>query len=131
MSITFELNDTPYVSELVEEPDGEPWETQVPAPGWISINMSNTNATDLLMLLDRANDAKKGYGTWDLETIHDILRRLVKLRNMQSKSFEKPTKISGDFVDIGRDSEYVDRKLNQMNVLLRSALEKQTVVTFS
>lgn len=131
MSITFRLNNTPYRKVTVTEPDGETWEDTVPEDGWTEINMAQTNATDLLNLLNRPADAKKQYGTWDLETVALIMRRLVKLRNMQSTSFEKTTKVGENFVEIGRDSEYVDRKLNQMNVLLRSALEKQIVVTFS
>jgi hypothetical protein len=131
MSITFRLNNTPYRKVTVTEPDGEAWEDTVPEDGWTEINMSQTNAMDLLNLLNRPADAKKQYGTWDLETVAVIMRRLVKLRNMQSTSFEKTTKVEGNFVEIDRDSEYVDRKLNQMNVLLRSALEKQIVVTFS
>ena len=126
MSVTFETIDTEY--EDVTE-DG--YTFSQPKEGYISINMANTNAADMLRLLGRNADAVSLCGSWDKEDMHNILRRLVKLKNIDNGSaFEKPTVVSGNMIHVGRDSDYVDLRVKQLMALLKDALNREVTVRF-
>ena len=125
MSVTFETVDTEYVE--VEE-DG--FKYSVPAPGFHSINLSNTNASDLLRLLGRSRDAAEYCGVWNRKNLHEIMSALVKLKNMNSSDFEKPDNHQGNMVDIGRTADYVARRLDSMMALVKDALDRGVDVRF-
>lgn len=126
MSVTFEAVDTEYVE--VEE-DGFKYST--PAPGFHSINMSNANAADFLRLLGRFRDSEELCGTWQKDEIHNVMRAIIKLKNMNSSDFEKPDSHQGNIIDIGRSADYVARRLDSMMALLKDALIRSVDVRFS
>ena len=131
MSITFSTPDTQY-EKLVPYPDEDPeFEIEVPRAGFVELNMSNVNACDMLRLLGREYDARRSFGSWGAAEQEEILAKLVRMRNMNDKSFEKPT--TGEdtnLVMIGRSSEYVFQRTGQMIELIKGALARNVNVNF-
>lgn len=131
MSITFSTPDTQY-KKTVPYPDQDPdFEIEVPEDGFVELNMSNVNACDMLRLLGREYDARRSFGSWGAAEQEEILAKLVRMRNMNDKSFEKPT--TGEdtnLVMIGRSSEYVFQRTGQMIELIKGALARNVNVNF-
>lgn len=129
MSVTFELVDTPYVEVFICG-DGieEGYTDMEPASGYISINLANTNAYDLLLLLNRGKDAKRMHGTWSLEIVPELLGLTRKLKSIE---FEKETIVNGNFVYNGRTKEQAASTLGRLQALLEDAIKREKGVTFS
>lgn len=131
MSITFFTPDTQY-EEIVPYPEQDPdYKMEVPKAGFVEVNMSNVNACDLLRLLGRESDARASCGSWNADVQEEVLAKLIKMRNMDDKSFEKPT--TGEdtnLVMIGRSSEYVFQRTGQMIELIKGALARNVNVNF-
>jgi len=123
MSVTFSLKDTPYDKVITEY--GEDY---VPKDGWLELNLCNTNAADLLVLLNRSKDARNLYGEWRITELHDILQLLRKLNSIE---FEKETLVDGNLVVCGRDPEYASTRVGQMRKLVELAISKDTSIVFS
>lgn len=126
MSVTFSIEDTPFVETTCED-GGYTWKESSPAEGWLVFNMSNINAYDFFMLLNRQNDAKRLYGTW---TVPELSNILMLLRKLNSIEFEKETKVNGNIVECGRDKAYVTGRLGQMRKLVELGISKQKPVVF-
>ena len=128
MSVTFRIEKATYHT-IQPYPETEPdWTEEVPDEPFSEINLSNINATDLLLLLDRVKDARRLYGTWSVEECTDVLARLIKLRNID---YVKPTITDGNITVIGRDESSAMSRLDRMRKLLSCAIEHDSNVHFS
>lgn len=128
MTVTFRLKEMDYI-EVVDD-DG--FTHHEPAELDLEVNMANTNAKDLLILLDRPRDAEELVGEWDVGTSEKILRKIIKLRNINNgAAFESKTVVEKNFVDVGRSLEYVHVKLDRMAVMLKEAIKRKQPVLFA
>jgi hypothetical protein len=131
MSITFHIEGAP-TERYQPDPNNEPewWDTR-PCEGFYEMNLSNVNAADLLILLGQYKEANELYGKWEQDKISKVLRKVTKIRNTREKDhFEKATTRVGNFIDCGRDSQYVLRRLDTLIMMLKAAKDNQMNIVF-
>lgn len=127
MSVTFSMKNTKYV---------EAWDPELemkitgPAEGYYEINISNTNFKDLMLAVGLLEDAQRYFGEWRLDELPNILQAFRRLQSIEG-AFEKPTVETGNFIEAGRDSEYVKRRLAQFVQLITAAMDKGEIIVFS
>lgn len=126
MSVTFWMPQAPLcrVAPYDDEPD---YLEERPVEPFTEINMANSNAADLLGLLG-------GYdytgGEWDLSELPKVQKRLMVLLNKSPEKFVAEDYIEGNFVCVGRDMDYVTRRLEDMLRLVVVAIKHQFPVVF-
>lgn len=96
---------------------GEAKETRSTLP---EINMSNQNARDFLKQLGE----QESCGTWEVDRLKLLEPTLLLLSlGVNAPAFERETAVHGNFIDCGRDSDYVKRRSMQMLELVREAIK--------
>jgi hypothetical protein len=132
MSVTFKTSDTKYKKYQPEPEDDPEWWDTIPEEGYYDLNMANTNAQDLLLLLGRTKEIKELCGEWQGEELHTILRKVIHLKNIDSGSaFEKKPEQIGIIHECGRDSEYVRHRLDTMLKIIKGAIDRKVSVVFA
>lgn len=137
MSITFFCPQAP--TELyVPYPEDEPEHIESrPVAPFVRLNLSNSNAYDMLAKLDPAV-SPDSYGEWNQEKLRAIQRRLMLLLNTDRKdALVKDSFVSGGsdgcgitMYESGRSDEYVTRRLREFQQLVAAALQHEFDVTF-
>ena len=132
MTVTFRAKDTKYHKYQPDPKDEPDWWDEEPDEGYYEINMANVNARDFLLLIGRTKELTELCGEWKADELHTILRQVIRLSNIDNgAAFEKSTEVGGNFVEFGRSSEYVRRRLDTMIKILKGAIDRGTSVTFA
>jgi len=96
----------------------------------LSINLSNRNAHDLLVILERPlSELHDCYGCWTKDDIEQILEKLKDAKIVEG--YALATWKEGIFIHVGRDIEYCRSRFQEMTELLQKAIEKNSEVVFS
>lgn len=135
MSITFFIDGTTYHKETFRmdptDPDSE-LTHDVPDEPYLEVNMCNSNACEFLRLVGLEKEANNYCGTLSRDIVRETQRRTLRLLNIENGgSFESATEIEGNFVTIGRSSEYVKRRLTQLLELFKLAITLDREVHFA
>lgn len=137
MSVTFWCPQAPMQIERDHPFEDDPdYTEEVPLAPFLEINMANDNAQAFLEQL--------GYhdsdlcGTWKVDDLDIIFRKLMCLLNtkskdeLTSKTIDTPAS-SGKMriIEFGRDEEYVNRRLSQLLQLVQAARSHGFNVNYS
>lgn len=135
MSVTFSFPNSPRI-EIRYEDEHEPsgfWTNYEDV--WPSANFSNTNATNVIRMLDLEWD--HGSGSLLAEEAPKVLRMAIKARNLGSaraSAVIAPTEdVGGDgprFFECGVTDASVVRRLDQMIRLLKFAVDNKERLTW-
>jgi hypothetical protein len=103
---------------------GYDWVVREAAP-FFDINMANSNAHAVLaMIVPPQVECDPSCGEWSGEALDVIYQQTMRVRNTKArKALEVPTVSEGNWTTMGRDEDYVTRRLDEFLRLLALARE--------
>lgn len=129
MSITFSCAGV-ATEEFVPYPDTAPEFVDIrPVAPFFEINLSNSNGLDILPVLQPGKE-HECYGRWDKSEIPQLLAHATTLLHTDAGALHlvEPTVVEGNFTVIGRNAEYVKRRLTEFSKLFALAIQHDKAI---